>query len=193
MLRNLNQSYSFGRICGTPFVGIEGALIPADGDAGPSVIYNSISLPGDDAVQFMARPRSIPIGLALVLNEDGTGTADGDDGVYVVDFDLWGNNVARDPFAIQFTFGNGEAIVCTPGNAVAAGVQATISLATRVGAQPGNAVANGVQASIGIGVTLRCAPAVAIAAGVRANVSGGGIPAGDFGGPFNIIIRRRRR
>jgi hypothetical protein len=67
----------------------------------------------------------------------------------------------------------GKTISCQPANAVAAGVNASITYSTVLHATPGNAVADGIQASISLGVpvTITAVPGNAVANGILATIS----------------------
>ena len=107
MLRNLNRSYTMGRICGTPHVGILGSLIPSTGDDGAPPLYGDVSLPADNDNEYRMHVTSIPSGLTLFAYEDSSFTASGADGLYTVTYDLYenGTNIGSTYFRIRIGAG----------------------------------------------------------------------------------------
>lgn len=67
----------------------------------------------------------------------------------------------------------GLTIAASPGAAVAAGSTATVSLGLTIAASPGAAVAAGATASVSLATTIAASPGAAVAAGATATVSGG--------------------
>jgi len=75
--------------------------------------------------------------------------------------------------AAGFAASGTTTISCTPGNAVADGITATITNgnAVTISCTPGNAVADGVTAAVQASVTISCTPGNAVADGVAATVT----------------------
>jgi hypothetical protein len=148
MLRNLNRTYSRGRVCGTPQSGVAGSLIPSTGSHGPGYAYSSLSLPADNDKEYQGYITSIPTGLTIFANEDTSFTASANDGTYTVPWDLYENGVFLGSTSFSLTFGSGAVISCTVGNAAAAGSLASISGNVVLQALVGNALAAGSTATI---------------------------------------------
>jgi len=113
MLRNLNRSYTLGRICGTPHVGILGSLIPSTGDDGAPPLYNDVSLPADNDNEYKMVVTSIPPGLTIFAYEDSSFIASGADGLYTVTYDLYENgiNIGSTQFQIRFGAGSNSVFI----------------------------------------------------------------------------------
>lgn len=90
MLRNLNRSSARGRICGTPYVGVLGSVVPSTGTHGPGYMYESvIARPGYATKRYRGRITGWPAGLTLFPYEDSSFTASAPDGTYEVPWELW--------------------------------------------------------------------------------------------------------
>jgi len=172
-LRNLNQSKSRGRICGTYRSGVRGALIPSTGEHGPAYSYASLSLPADNNKEICGYITTWPVGLATFeADEDTSFTATAPDGVYTFLFQLQENGVdVGTPRTATLTFGAGV-VTCTIGNATAAGSTASIAMNIVIAALVGNAGADGATATITSngGTTITCTIGAASASGVTSQV-----------------------
>lgn len=130
MLRNLNQSFARGRILGTPHSGVLGSEIPSTGGNGAGYAYNDLSLPADANKEICGRITTWPSDGTLFAYEDTSFTFTGaPDGTYSFQYQLYVDGVETgDPATVNLTVGTGTTISCTVGNAVAAGLDATIQI-----------------------------------------------------------------
>lgn len=170
-LRNLNQSKSRGRICGTSKSGVRGSLIPSTGEHGSAYAYPSLSLPADNDKEICGYITTWPVGLTTFeADEDTSFTATAPDGVYTFEFQIsvFGVDVGV-PQTATLTFGDGV-VTCTIGNAEATGATASIAFNVVIAALVGSAGADGVAATITSGVTIACAVGAASADGLDAQV-----------------------
>jgi len=96
MLRNLNQSASGNRICGTPKTGVLGALIPATGDHGAGYAYNDISA-ADYTKEVRGKIVTWPVTGTLTAYEDTSFEFTAPDGTYSFEYQLYVDGVATGP------------------------------------------------------------------------------------------------
>lgn len=95
MLRNLNRTFSRGRILGTPKTGVLGALIAATGDRGPGYCYKDLSFPADSNKEIRGLITRRPTLGTLVAYEDTGFTYDGETDSF--DYQLYVNDVKTGP------------------------------------------------------------------------------------------------
>lgn len=100
--------------------------------------------------------------------------------------------------AAGFAASGTTTISCTPGNAVADGITATITngSAVTISCTPGNATADGVAATIISTTVISCTPGNAVADGVTATVANGSDAPSKVGGddvPRIEIYERRKK
>lgn len=95
MLRNLNRTFSLGRILGTPKTGVLGALIAATGDRGPGYCYKDLSFPADSNKEIRGLITRRPTLGTLVAYEDTGFTYDGETDSF--DYQLYVNDVKTGP------------------------------------------------------------------------------------------------
>lgn len=182
-LRNLNQRKPRGRILGTPKTGVLGALIPSTGVNGPGYAYPSLSLPADAAKEICGYITTWPTADSFDASENtGFTLSSALDGVYPFQFQLQADGVdvgtPRTATVTQST--PGVTISCLAGNAVAGGLNATITAAgqTTINCQVGTASAACPSATIAASgpTSIACAVGNASAACPVAFITNTGTP-----------------
>lgn len=112
MLRNLNRSYTRGRVCGTPFIGVLGSEIPSSGDNGAGYAYNDLNLPADANKRYRGRIVAWPSAGEFFAYEPTDFVFSGaPDGIYTAQYQLdqWdesGTKTSFDPETITLTVGS---------------------------------------------------------------------------------------
>lgn len=200
MLRNLNRSFTRGRICGTPKCGVLGSTIPSSGANGPGYTYNDLALPGDAGKDICGRITTWPATGTLFAYEDTSfDYTPAGDGAESFQYQLYVDGVAVGaPQTVTLTSGassttiNGivgsaaasgftasvatnVTIYASVGSAGASGATATITTAgtTTVSASVGSAAASGFTAVVDQGCTISVAVGSASASGFTASVHQG--------------------
>jgi hypothetical protein len=170
MLRQLNRTLSRGRVCGTPYSGTLGSLIPSTGDNGAGYIYASLSLPADNLKEYQGYITSVPSGLTITAYENSSFIAAANDGSYVVPWDLYENGVYLSSTTFTLNFGaTTTTITGITGNAAANGSSATISKI--ISGIVGNSTASGSNASILCNVLVNGLVGNSVAVGNTASIS----------------------
>lgn len=110
MLRNLNASSAGKRILGVPHVGIPVSAIAAEtvgGDNGPGILYNEAIDPLNASKQLRVKLGNRPgIGRLFVFENGAFEASDIPDGVYVVPYDIYADNVLVGSDSFTLTVGN---------------------------------------------------------------------------------------
>jgi hypothetical protein len=172
MLRNLNRSYTRGRVCGTPQSGVTGSLIQATGDNGAGYVYSSLSLPADNNNEYQGYITSVPAGLTLFAYEDTSFTAAANDGVYTVPFELWENGILLGTTDFTITFGSsGVTVSCAVGDGATSGLLARIDQGMTLLADVGNSSADGLTTGVAINVSITTSLGAASADGLLSAVT----------------------
>jgi len=110
-LRNLNRTYTRGRVLGTPHTGVTGANIPSAGTNGAGYVYNDLALPGDAAKEICGRITTWPSTGVLRAYEDTSFiyTPVGD-GAQSFQYQLYVDGVAiGSPQSVTLNIGSGSA------------------------------------------------------------------------------------
>lgn len=107
------MSYKFGTALvpgayhyGAGGLGIAGALVPFDGEAGASYLYNDLVLPADAEKEVRGLIETLPVGLtSFAAEEDGSFTAVGPDGIYTFVYRLYVDGVDSGTALVTFNLG----------------------------------------------------------------------------------------
>lgn len=99
-------------VCGVRGLGVLGSAIPASGDAGASLLFNDITLPGEATDEFRVLILSAPAGGNLFAYEDGSFTATGyADGTHSGTYEGFKNGVSYGTATFNIVVGAGVTMV----------------------------------------------------------------------------------
>jgi hypothetical protein len=172
MLRNLNLSFTRGRILGTPKTGTLGADIPATGDNGGSYLRTDMTdMPADLARELCGRITRWPATGVLRAEENGAFSfAPAANGTESFDYQLAVFGVDVGLATVYLTSGSGVQIAAAAATATASGIVASVSQGNSIAALAGVAVADGFAASVQLGSAIAATQGTASAFGATAEV-----------------------